>query len=40
MLKGKVSYYADQLWSCSTWNDLVKKFEAEFEIEPDVIIAD
>lgn len=40
MLQGKASYYADQLRSCSTWSDMVKKFEAEFKVDPDVIIAE
>jgi hypothetical protein len=40
MLQGKASYYADQLRSCSTWNEMVNKFEAEFKVDPDVIIAE
>ena len=40
MLQGKASYYAEQLRSCSTWSDMVKKFEAEFKVDPDVIIAE
>jgi hypothetical protein len=40
MLQGKTSYYSDQLRACATWNEMVSKFEDEFKVDSDVIIAE
>lgn len=40
LLEGKTTYFVEQLRQCSTWGEMKLKFEAEFKVDSDMIIAE
>ena len=40
LLEGKTTYFVEQLRQCSTWGEMKAKFESEFQVDSDMIIAE